>query len=114
VKSKSIVCFILLQLFTEAVFTQKKADDIIGIWLTNSKEPAKIEIYKSGEKYFGKIVWLKNPTQNGKMRVDKNNPNKMKQGQQILGLVLLKGFRFDGEDELNTWNVLFLRTLFKK
>jgi uncharacterized protein (DUF2147 family) len=77
---------------------QAKADDIVGIWLTASKEPAKIQIYKSGQKYYGKIVWLKNPLENGKPKVDENNPDKSKRNQQIIGLVILTGFEFDDDE----------------
>ncbi len=80
-------------------FAQVKADDIIGVWLTRGKEPAKIQIYKSGEKYYGKIIWLQNPMDNGRSKLDKNNPDKSKQNQAIVGLGILKGFRFDGDDE---------------
>jgi uncharacterized protein (DUF2147 family) len=78
---------------------QNKADDIIGTWLTGGKEPAKIQIHKSGEKFYGKIIWLKNPTENGKQRVDANNPDKAKRSNPIIGLLMLTGFKFDGEDE---------------
>jgi len=79
--------------------SQNKADDIIGIWLTGGKEPAKIQIYKSGEKFYGQIIWLKNPTENGKQRMDGNNPDKSKRSNPIIGLVMLTGFKFDGNDE---------------
>jgi uncharacterized protein (DUF2147 family) len=79
--------------------SQNKADDIIGTWLTGGKEPAKIQVYKSGEKFCGKIIWLKNPTENGKQRMDGNNPDKAKQSNPIIGLVMLTGFKFDGDDE---------------
>jgi len=79
--------------------SQNKADDIIGIWLTSGKEPAKIQIYKAGEKYYGKIIWLKNPTENGKQRTDGNNPDKSKRNNPIIGLLMLTGFKFDGDDE---------------
>ena len=78
---------------------QNNADDIIGIWLTGGKEPAKIQIYKSGEKFYGKIIWLKNPTENGKPRMDGNNPDKEKRSNPIIGLMMLTGFKFDGDDE---------------
>jgi uncharacterized protein (DUF2147 family) len=74
---------------------QTKADDIIGTWLTGGKEPAKIQIYKSGNKYFGKIAWLKYPEENGLTRMDANNPDKSKRSQQILGLIILRDFRFN-------------------
>jgi len=99
VKYKPIVCFIVLQLIVVTIFAQIKADDIVGAWLTNGKEPAKIQIYKSGEKYYGKIVWLQNPTDIGKPKLDKNNPDKNKRNQPIVGLVILKAFKFDGDDE---------------
>ncbi len=98
-KCKTIICFIALQLIGVTSFAQVKADDIIGVWLTRGNEPAKIQVYKAGEKYYGKIVWLQNPTDIGKPKLDKNNPDKSKQNQAIVGLVILKGFRFDGDDE---------------
>jgi uncharacterized protein (DUF2147 family) len=99
VKYKLIVCFTALQLIAVTIFAQVNADDIVGVWLTNGKEPAKIQVYKSGEKYYGKIVWLKNPTDNGKPIVDKYNPDKAKRNHPIIGLVILKEFQFDGDDE---------------
>jgi len=81
------------------LLAQVKTDDIVGVWLTSGKEPAKIQIYKSGQKYYGKIVWLKNPLNNGKPRFDANNPDKSKRNQPIIGLNILWGFEFDGDDE---------------
>ena len=74
-------------------------DDIIGVWLTTGKEPAKIQIYKSGDKFYGKIIWLQNPLEGGKQRVDANNPDKSKRNELIIGLIILKGFKFNGDDE---------------
>lgn len=77
----------------------ENADDIIGNWLTTGKEPAKVQIYKSGEKFYGKITWLKNPTDNGKQKVDINNPDKAKRNNPVIGLVILTGFKFNDDDE---------------
>ena len=93
----SILVFVTMLVLP--AYSQNKADDIIGVWLTGGKEPAKIQIYKSGEKFYGKIIWLKNPTENGKQRVDANNPDKAKQNNPIIGLVMLTGFKFDGDEE---------------
>jgi uncharacterized protein (DUF2147 family) len=98
-QSKVLTIFIAFILPFTAFKSQKKADDIIGIWLTAGKEPAKIRIYKSGDKYYGKIVWLKNPADNGKPKVDGNNPDKSKRSNPVMGLVLLSGFKFDSDDE---------------
>jgi uncharacterized protein (DUF2147 family) len=97
IAATSILAFATMLSFS--AYAQDKADDIIGVWLTGGKEPAKIQIYRSGEKFYGKIIWLKNPTENGKQRVDANNPDKAKRSNPIIGLVMLNGFRFDGDDE---------------
>jgi uncharacterized protein (DUF2147 family) len=94
-----ILYFLAIQLSGNACIAQVKADDITGIWLTAGKQPAKIQIYKSGEQYFGKITWLQNPTDNGKPKVDKKNPEENKRNTPIIGLVILRGFKFDGDDE---------------
>ena len=95
-----IASLILIASFIPFVaHSQNKADDIIGIWLTSGKEPAKIQIYRSGEKFYGKIIWLKNSTENGKPRMDANNPDKSKRSTPIIGLLMLTGFKFDGNDE---------------
>jgi uncharacterized protein (DUF2147 family) len=74
------------------------ADLILGTWLTASGK-AKVQIYKEGNKYNGKIVWLKDPNdEKGKPKVDKNNSEPAKRTVPLLGLNLLKDFVFD-EDE---------------
>jgi uncharacterized protein (DUF2147 family) len=93
------VLIVTVFLFSFSIQAQNKADDITGIWLTGGKEPAKIQIYRSGEKFYGKIIWLKNPIKNGKQKFDTNNPNTEKQKNPVTGLVILTGFKFDGDDE---------------
>lgn len=67
------------------------ADDVLGDWFNSSKE-SKIQIYKTGNKYFGKIVWLKVPNKDGKPKVDDKNPDAGKKTRPILGLVMLRDF----------------------
>jgi len=98
-KQRITSLILIASLFSFVAHSQNKADDIIGTWVTGGKEPAKIQIYKSGEKFYGKIIWLKNPTENGKQRVDGNNPDKEKRSHPIIGLVMLTGFKFDGDEE---------------
>lgn len=76
------------------LFAQKKADDIVGHWIIGENK-AKIQVYKSGTKYYGKITWLKEPTKNGKQKVDAHNPDPNKRTTPIIGLVVLKDFVFD-------------------
>ncbi len=87
-----------LILLSNTLQAQTKADDIAGIWLTNGDEPAKIQIYKSGDKFYGKIIWLKNPNDNGVPKTDQNNPDKTKRTNPIVGLAMLSGFKFNNDD----------------
>ncbi len=77
-----------------------KADDIVGVWLNEDKD-AHIEIYNDGGKYFGKIIWLKTPIdeKTGKPKVDDKNTDPALQSRPVMGLLLLKDFVFDGDDE---------------
>ena len=99
-RSTFFLSFLLLQLAFLRAGAQVRPDDITGIWQTHGDKPAKISIYKNGGKYYGKIVYLQFPLKDGKPLTDINNPDKSKQTQPILGLEILKDFRFD-EDEWN-------------
>ncbi|BDD09617.1 hypothetical protein FUAX_20490 [Fulvitalea axinellae] len=74
-------------------------DPLIGVWYNQDKD-AKIEIYKCGEKFCGKIVWLKNPKDDaGKEKLDTKNPDKDLRSKPIMGINLLKGFTAEGDGE---------------
>ena len=76
-----------------------EADEILGVWLTGSKK-GKVEIYKCGNKYCGKIVWLKDPFyEDGSPKRDKNNPDSKMHQREIIGTVILSGFVYDEEYE---------------
>ena len=77
-----------------------KADDILGTWL-NEEATGKIQLYKENGKYFGKIVWLKetNDKETGKPRTDKENPDVKLKSAPLLGIVNMKNFSFDGQEE---------------
>lgn len=82
-----------------------KAQDITqGTWY-NEKKTAKIQFYKQGEKLYGKIVWLKEPNENGKPRLDKNNPDAKLKTKPLMGLVFLSGFTKDGDEEWEDGNI---------
>lgn len=77
----------------------QKADAILGKWINPSGE-GQIQVYKKGTLYYGKLVWLKAPNDEaiGQPKTDINNPDKSLQSKPILGLEILKGFKFDGDD----------------
>ena len=61
---KTLILYLSLFL-TNCMFSQKE-EDILGNWLTQDGE-RKINVYKQGEKYFGKIYWVKNTQKNNEI-----------------------------------------------
>lgn len=73
----------------------------LGQWLTEGGK-SRVEISQCGAKLCGTIVWLKEPLdEDGKEKVDKNNPEDALKDRRILGLKLLNGFVPD--DEPGVW-----------
>lgn len=87
--------FLLLFLGVSKVSLANNPDAIIGYWKT-SEGNGIIQIYKQGDKYYGKIVVLKEPNdpKTGKLKLDVKNDNKQLQTRPILGLVNLRDFKF--------------------
>lgn len=84
--------FIVLLLFCSMNGFSQNKDLILGKWL-NATGEAHIQIYASGNKFFGKLAWLKEPLDaNGKPKLDKENPHNELNKRPILGLVFLKDF----------------------
>jgi uncharacterized protein (DUF2147 family) len=98
---KSHFFFAFVVLSTILLFAAKinNEDKVLGIWLVGNGK-AKVKIEKEGKKYSGKIVWLKNPNDSaGQPRIDKNNPDASQRKNPILGITLLKGFEYDGDNQ---------------
>ena len=100
---KRVLPLLILFLFAstlELLAQADEADAVVGTWLVQDKK-AKIKIYKKGSKYHGKIIWLKEPKdEQGKEKVDKENPEEALRSRTLIGLVMLTGFEYD---EDNVW-----------
>ena len=74
------------------------AQDVVGKWKLDDGS-AIVEVYKAGDCYNGKIVWLETPTyKDGSPVLDTNNPDKNLQSRQLIGLNMLSGLKeVDGE-----------------
>lgn len=94
--------FLFSMLLGMSTKAQNNPDACVGTWLTGSKK-GHVQIYKQGDKYFGKIVWLKEPNNptTGQPRTDINNSDAQKKTRPLLGLVNLRDFKYDGS---NTWD----------
>lgn len=85
---------IISSLLTTYSFAQYKGDAIIGEWMS-SKKDTKFEIFKKDNKYYGKIIWG-----TGSETKDVKNPDPKLRTREVIGLVMLNDFAFDGNE---TW-----------
>ena len=91
---KHLALMLLLTAISFAGFTQNK-DAVLGKWI-NSTGEAHVDITKRGDKYFGKIVWLKAPKdEKGTIKTDIKNPEESLRSKPIIGLEILKNFVFE-------------------
>lgn len=84
---------ILFLLFISTVASAAGPDEILGRYWSPDKDRV-IEIFLADGAYQGRIIWSK------KAIKDKNNLNESLKERELLGLVFLTGFRFDGK---NRW-----------
>jgi uncharacterized protein (DUF2147 family) len=98
--SLMVVALIFVAFISNPLQAQVKADDVTGVWL-NEDQDAHIKIVNRDGKYFGNIVWLKEPNEEdtGMPKLDDENPDEALQSRPIMGLELLSNFEFDGDDE---------------
>src|ERR1051326_718140 len=66
---------------------------IVGYYMSSDKTSI-FKFYKSGDKYVGKLVWMKHPE-----RKDTMNPDISKRNQKLLGSILAYGLIYDGKDK---------------
>ena len=96
------IVFAFACLFPKFSWAQN-ANDILGDWY-NQEGTAKIHIFMGSNgqfkgKYYGKIVWLKEPNKNGKPKVDDLNPDAAKRSRPVIGLNILNDFTYDSDDK---------------
>lgn len=104
-KVKLLVLFGLL-LFSVVSIASVEGDRLLAFWFTED-DNATVEIYREDDAYFGRIVVLKNPLyaddtttgMAGQPKVDLNNPDLDKQSRPIVGLNLLRGFIYIGDNK---------------
>lgn len=101
IKKTVVSVFILLSVCGAALAS---GDDVLGVWFNQEKD-AKIEIYRCGERYCGKIVWLKEPDYPegstdgipGTPKLDHKNPDPSLRKTPVLGLEIMRDFVYVGD-----------------
>lgn len=99
----TITAFLLLLVTLSSFnsnFVAEEGDAIIGLWEPSSGK-ARVKISKIGNKYFGKIVWLREPIdpKTNKPKTDKNNPDESLRNVPLRGYRMLKDFVYSGDNE---------------
>ena len=85
-------------IFMMMPFAAAFAQDVVGKWKLEDGT-AIVEVYKQGDAFNGKIVWLEKPDgPDGKPAADRNNPDKSLQSRQLMGLNMLSGLKKDGNE----------------
>ncbi|MDP5092824.1 MAG: DUF2147 domain-containing protein [Polaribacter sp.] len=98
---KHVVLLLLLVGTLNTIQAQQQTDKIIGIWL-NEDKTNNIEIYKFGDTYSAKIVWLSKMESNPNLQPkDKKNPNKDLRNRNILGMDIITGLKFSTNKWVN-------------
>lgn len=70
---------------------QTGPDRIVGLYWSPKKD-AKIEIYRKGDRYFGKSVWV------ATVKKDTENPDKRLRQRDLLGMDLLTNFSYSDNE----------------
>lgn len=92
-------------LLTITTYAQTKADQLNGIW-TNEQKTIRIEFFKSSTDYAAKIVWLAEPNdENGKPKLDVENPNTALRKNTLVGTVIIYNLKFDGKRTYNSGKI---------
>lgn len=85
------------------VFTPLLANDgdkLVGIWKPSDGRSL-IKVDKIGNKYYGRIVWLRDPKdESGEPRKDVNNPDEKLRETPLRGYRILKDFQYDADEKL--------------
>ncbi|MEH6547535.1 MAG: DUF2147 domain-containing protein [Sneathiella sp.] len=90
---------LLVSVVSLSLLASVASADVTGVWSTvDDKSHVKIE--PCGDKFCGKIVWLKEPNNpEGKPKKDLNNTEESLKTRPILGLELLSGFMPESKTE---------------
>ena len=85
-------------IFAMIPFIASYAQDVVGKWKLEDGS-AIVEVYREGDSFNGKIVWLQNPTESdGSPAKDGNNPDKSLRSRQLIGLNMLRGLKKTGNE----------------
>jgi uncharacterized protein (DUF2147 family) len=81
------------------LFLYAQANKIEGTWF-NEDKTSTINVTKGSDgKYSGEINWLDEPNENGKPKIDDENPDPKLATRPVMGLQIVKNFVYDSGKE---------------
>jgi len=92
----------LVAVFSLGMATAQNSDGdkLVGVWQP-SEGTAYVKIDKIGNKYYGRIVWLKEPlNEDGEPKTDVNNPDESLRETPLKGYRILKDFVWDETEKI--------------
>lgn len=100
--SRMILLSMLIALMPAGLMAQ--SDGCIGYWKTIDDETNKaksvVQIYKSGDKYFGKVVKLyREPDEEQDPICDDCDEDDSRYNKRVLGMVILTDLEWDADDD---------------
>lgn len=104
-KKRIILLVFIFITFNSFAQSSQEADKIIGLWQTGSGK-GRVQIAKYGNKFSGKIVWLRDPKDaKGNPKLDSKNPDVSRQKNTTIGITNLLGFTYEGNSEYDNGTV---------
>ncbi|GEJ46075.1 MULTISPECIES: DUF2147 domain-containing protein [unclassified Chryseobacterium] len=93
------ILFVLMLTFAGRTFAQDKADAILGKWESDKKD-VKMEIFRQGDKYYGRYLWGNQIVEKDGVtsKKDTKNPDVKLRSRDLIGMTSLTGLTWDGEE----------------
>lgn len=99
-KLKLIFGVLALALFSMSYANEGEEDKLVGVWQPSDGR-SYIKIDKIGNKFYGRVVWLKEPNdEDGNPRVDINNPDESLRSTPLKGYRMMKDLVYNEEEAL--------------
>ena len=98
-KNLSRLIFAIAIILSTGISAKAQADKIEGLWYNDIKSAKVLITKESNGKFYGKVVWLKEPLKNGKPKVDELNADEKLRSRPRLGLPVLADFVKDGDNK---------------
>jgi uncharacterized protein (DUF2147 family) len=96
------LAILALAFFSSSALTaqSKDSEKVVGVWQPSDGR-SYVKIDKIGNKFYGRVVWLKEPNdENGAPRLDKNNPDESLRSTPLKGYRVMKDMVYSEEEKM--------------